>query len=144
MGSAEMATSIAVPGQRNTKQRAAVIELLVGNQDFQSAQDLHGQLRGRGEKIGLATVYRSLQALASAGTVDTVRRDDGETLYRLCGDAHEKHHHLVCLECGKTVEVIAPEIGAWAEKIAAKNGFSDASPSLEIHARCGNCSLGLA
>ena len=90
-------------GVRATRQRAAISALLDNLDDFRSAQDLHDELRRRGEGIGLTTVYRTLQSMASAGVVDTLRTDTGESVYRRCSEQH--HHHLVCRACGSTVEV---------------------------------------
>ena len=70
---------------------------------FASAQEIYRLMQREGESIGLTTVYRSLQSLVSDKIVDVLRRDDGEAIYRLCGDAH--HHHLVCKGCGDTVEI---------------------------------------
>ncbi|MGB7364521.1 MAG: transcriptional repressor, partial [Rhodococcus sp. (in: high G+C Gram-positive bacteria)] len=75
-------------GQRSTKQRSAISELLDSVDEFKSAQDLHDELRRRGDGIGLTTVYRTLQALADAGTVDVLRTDNGESVYRRCSDGH--------------------------------------------------------
>ena len=80
---------------RNTAQRQAISKRLEELSVFVSAQRLHEELARGGTKIGLATVYRTLQTLASDGTVDTLRTDS-EILYRYCGtDSH--HHHLVAL-----------------------------------------------
>ena len=83
-----------VPGRRSTKQRAAVASLLEQLDEFRSAQDLHEELRTRGEGIGLTTVYRTLQSLADAGEIDVLRIGSGEAVYRRCSRHH--HHHLVC------------------------------------------------
>ena len=75
---------MAEPARRPTRQRPRSPTLLSGTDDFPSAQDLHARLRGAGETVGLATVYRTLQALADAGEVDVLRTDDGEAVYRRC------------------------------------------------------------
>ncbi|MEO6795058.1 MAG: Fur family transcriptional regulator [Mycobacterium sp.] len=125
------------PGVRSTRQRAAISALLETIDDFRSAQELHDVLRERGENIGLTTVYRTLQAMASAGQVDTLRADTGESVYRLCSEHH--HHHLVCRDCGATVEVGDREVEAWAAQIAAEHGFSDVSHTIEIFGTCADC-----
>ncbi len=53
-------------GVRSTRQRAAISTLLETLDDFRSAQELHDELRRRGENIGLTTVYRTLQSMASS------------------------------------------------------------------------------
>ncbi|MGA1092126.1 MAG: Fur family transcriptional regulator, partial [Candidatus Nanopelagicales bacterium] len=57
---------------RNTRQRAAVISALADADVFKSSQEIHDDLRQRGESVGLATVYRTLQALADSGEVDVI------------------------------------------------------------------------
>ncbi|GAA3362023.1 MULTISPECIES: Fur family transcriptional regulator [Saccharopolyspora] len=126
-----------VPGLRATKQRAAVSRLLSEVDDFRSAQDLHEQLRRRGEGIGLTTVYRTLQTLADAGEIDVLRTDSGEAIYRRCSAEH--HHHLVCRHCGRTVEVADPPVEAWAERIAGEHGFSNVGHTVEIIGVCPEC-----
>ncbi len=126
--------------RRPTRQRAAVAALLVDIDDFMSAQDLHARLRAQGETVGLATVYRTLQAMATDGDVDMMRTGDGEAVYRRCSTGHH-HHHLVCRSCGRTVEVEGPAVESWADKISAENGFSDVHHTLEIFGTCAACQI---
>ncbi|MBC7309220.1 MAG: transcriptional repressor, partial [Tetrasphaera sp.] len=79
--------------RRHTRQRAALAAVLEETDEFLSAQELHNRLAGSGTKVGLATVYRNLQAMAADGEVDVLRTDDGESVYRACSTGH--HHHLV-------------------------------------------------
>lgn len=123
--------------QRPTRQRRAVAAVLDSVEDFRSAQEIHDLLKQRGEAVGLTTVYRTLQGLADSGEVDTLRNDDGESLYRRCSTGH--HHHLVCRSCGRTVEVEGPTVERWAERVAAEHGFREVSHTLEIFGTCGGC-----
>jgi Fur family ferric uptake transcriptional regulator len=123
--------------RRPTRQRAAVEALLVDIDDFTSAQDLHARLRAKGQTVGLATVYRTLQAMAAEGSVDMMRTGDGEAVYRRCSTGH--HHHLVCRSCGRTVEVEGPAVESWADRVSAENGFSDVHHTLEIFGTCSGC-----
>ncbi|MGU3433934.1 Fur family transcriptional regulator [Actinomycetes bacterium M1A6_2h] len=124
-------------GVRTTKQRNAISDLLDTIDEFKSAQDLHDELRKRGAGIGLTTVYRTLQTLADAGTVDVLRTDSGESVYRRCSSGH--HHHLVCRGCGYTVEVEGAAVEAWTHKIADDNGFTDVQHTAEIFGTCTEC-----
>jgi Fur family ferric uptake transcriptional regulator len=127
-----------VPGTaRNTRQRAQVLALLAGTEEFRSAQQLHADLRDQGAKVGLTTVYRTLQLLAEAGEVDQMRLPGGDQLYRRCGRRH--HHHLVCRSCGRTVEVKGSAVERWADQQAATHGFTDVDHTLEIFGTCGGC-----
>jgi Fur family ferric uptake transcriptional regulator len=122
---------------RNTRQRSAVSVLLAEAEGFHSAQELHAMLRQRGERVGLTTVYRTLQALADADEVDVMRPPGGEQLYRRCSQGH--HHHLVCRSCGTTVEVAGPAVESWAERVADRHGFVDVSHTMEIFGTCPAC-----
>ena len=122
---------------RATRQRAAISALLENLEEFCSAQDLHDQLRRNGEGIGLTTVYRTLQQMAAAGLVDTLRTDTGELVYRRCSEHH--HHHLVCRACGSTIEVQGDQVEAWAAEVAREHGYSDVSHTMEIFGICSRC-----
>lgn len=125
-------------GVRATRQRAAVMALLDSVDEFRSAQELHDELRRRGENIGLTTVYRTLQSLSSADLVDMVRTDTGESVYRRCS-APDHHHHLVCRRCGSAVEVSGREVESWAAEVAEAHGFSDVSHTIELFGTCAEC-----
>jgi Fur family ferric uptake transcriptional regulator len=125
------------PPLRPTRQRIAVAEAMTSFDGFRSAQEIHDLLRTRGETVGLATVYRTLQRLAEAGEVDMLRSEDGEAIYRRCSDTH--HHHLVCRGCGATVEVEGPTVERWTQAIAAEHGYAEVSHTLEISGYCPDC-----
>ncbi|HEY5117387.1 MAG TPA: transcriptional repressor [Nakamurella sp.] len=125
--------------RRNTTQRATILQVLAGTDEFVSAQDLHGALRSSGSTIGLATVYRALQDMAGGGDLDTVRTQSGEVLYRQC-EQPKHHHHLVCRRCGRTQEVEAPEVEQWARTVAARHGYTAIDHELELFGLCAQCS----
>ena len=129
----------ALAGLRPTRQRTAVLRGLETADDFRSAQEWHESITGGGEAVGLTTVYRTLAALAAAGAIDCIVGADGEARYRRCSEGH--HHHLVCLSCGATVEVAAPDVEAWASRTADVHGFTDISHTVEIFGRCQDCSV---
>ncbi len=120
-----------------TRQRSALLALLEELDGFRTAQQLHGLLGQRGERVGLATVYRGLQCLVEDGRVDVLRGDDGEAGYRRCSPVH--HHHLVCRSCGRTVEVADPPVERWATRVAAEHGFADVQHQLEVFGTCAAC-----
>lgn len=130
-------TTPRLPGLRSTRQRTAVARLLDSIDDFRSAQEIHEELRRRGDGIGLTTVYRTLQSLADAGEIDVLRTGTGEAMYRRCSLHH--HHHLVCRRCGRTVEVEGPTVERWAERVAEDNAFSEISHTVEIFGTCADC-----
>lgn len=126
------------PSTRTTRQRTAIEALLASMDDFRSAQDLHAALARTGSRVGLSTVYRTLQAMADAGEVDVLRQDNGEALFRRCSTHH--HHHLVCRGCGRTIEVEGSDVEAWAARVAATHGFVDPTHEVEVFGTCPDCS----
>jgi Fur family ferric uptake transcriptional regulator len=130
---------VSPPAQRRkaSPQRAAVDALLRDGGDFRSAQEIYAQLRERGNPVGLATVYRALQSLAEDGEVDVLRTDDGEAVYRRCSTGH--HHHLVCRECGYTVEVEGRAVERWASEVARSHGFDEVDHMVEVFGTCSAC-----
>jgi Fur family ferric uptake transcriptional regulator len=123
--------------RRPTRQRRAVAAVLGSFDDFRSAQEIHEVLRDRGERVGLSTVYRTLQAMADTDELDVLRAENGESVYRRCSASH--HHHLVCRSCGATVEVEGPAVEKWTRAVAAAHGFRDVSHTLEVFGTCSDC-----
>jgi Fur family transcriptional regulator, ferric uptake regulator len=126
---------------RSTRQRAAIAAALRSADGFRSAQELYGELRQAGGKVGLTTVYRTLQTLADQGEVDVLRTADGESVYRRCA-SDEHHHHLVCRSCAATVEIDGPEVEQWAAAVGEQHGFVDVTHTLEVFGLCGACARG--
>ena len=124
-------------GARSTRQKRAVEAAMAASDDFRTAQEIHEALRKDGESVGLATVYRALQALADVGAVDVVKTDGGEAVYRRCSPTH--HHHLVCRQRGRTLEIAGPAVERWASAPAAKHDYSDVSHTVELFGTCSDC-----
>lgn len=128
--------------RRPTRQRAALTEMLAQIPEFVSAQDLHTRLAAAGSSVGLATVYRNLQALADDGEVDVLRTDTGEALYRACRSATH-HHHVVCRVCGRTVEVEGPPgLNTWSQRVSDEHGFREVTHTLEVFGVCATHQVG--
>jgi Fur family ferric uptake transcriptional regulator len=124
--------------KRNTWQREAVRAALGATEGFVSAQGLHGALHAGGSSIGLATVYRALSDLAAQGDADSLQSPEGESLYRACS-TNDHHHHLICRNCGLTVEIEADAVETWAKSVAASNGFTDAAHVVDVFGLCAAC-----
>lgn len=120
----------------NTRQREAVRQELARTDEFVSAQSLHAAMRAKGETVGLATVYRTLATFAADGEADALQ-NEGEYLYRACTPTH--HHHLICRECGKTVEISAEPIEEWAKNVAHEHGFVRPSHVVDVFGVCTAC-----
>jgi Fur family ferric uptake transcriptional regulator len=116
-----------------------ILENLEKARRFKSAQELHAELLASGNKVGLATVYRQLQALSQAGLVDSLRTEQGQTMYRRCV-LPDHHHHLICTGCGTTLEFSDAGIERSASTLASARGFRAVSHKLEIFGICPTCS----
>jgi Fur family ferric uptake transcriptional regulator len=123
--------------KRQTWQREAVRAALGGSEGFVSAQALHSALRDRGSAIGLATVYRALNDLADEGEADSLQQE-GESLYRACTPGTH-HHHLICRNCGLTVEIEADAVETWAQQVAAQHGFTQPHHIVDVFGLCADC-----
>ncbi|MGO1385460.1 MAG: Fur family transcriptional regulator [Arachnia sp.] len=123
---------------RNTWQRTAIRDFLAGIEEFRTASQIHEDLKLLGDRIGMATVYRALQAMVEAGEVDMLRTPDGEATYRKCSDGH--HHHLVCRRCGVAEEIAAEVVEIWATEVAHRHGFTDVAHEVELYGLCAACS----
>ena len=134
---AEAAGLLEGVGVRPTRQRVVVLTELMAEQNDATAQQLHERLRARGERLGLATVYRTLGLLAEEGVVDALSHRPGELCYRLCGEGH--HHHLTCSSCHQVVELDECELEPWLERISEAHGFVTTGHRLEVAGLCGDC-----
>ncbi len=126
------------PAPRNTKQRTEIRHAVEALASFATAQEVHDRMRHEGSGVGLATVYRTLQAMAAGGELDAIRTPDGQVAYRTCSPGH--HHHLICRSCGRTVEVSIPTLEQQIRAIAAEQGFAKVDHELEFFGTCADCS----
>ncbi len=126
-------------GLRVTRQRLLVLEALADEPHDATAQQIHERLRGTGAEIGLATVYRTLGSLSDAGAIDALAHRRGEMCFWLCGDEH--HHHLLCSECHRVIELADCDLQEWLDEVAAQHGFVASDHQLEITGVCADCRL---
>lgn len=133
---AEFVGALRAAGLRPTRSRLAILEALDRSDRAVSAQELFVELRGNEGAPGLATIYRTLSALADAGAVETFHKGD-EALFRLCGDAH--HHHLVCNACGLVEEIESEEVEAWVARVSRRRSFTVTAHQADIYGLCQSC-----
>lgn len=123
-------------GSRLTPQRRAVLELIAGRQDSFTPLELFQEARRRKPRLGLATVYRTVELLRQTGSVRALS-GRAEPAYVRCEPGH--HHHLVCLSCGAVEETDlcgAPS----AAVLRRRYGFQAETHELEIYGTCEACS----
>jgi Fur family ferric uptake transcriptional regulator len=124
-------------GVRVTRRRLEVLSELARERDDVTAQALWHRLRERDSQAGLATVYRTLALLADNGVVDTMSHHGTEICYRLCTESH--HHHLVCSNCHRVVEVEECGLGSWLDMVKKAHGFVATDHRVEITGLCSAC-----
>src|SRR2546430_11858142 len=122
-----------------TPQRLAIFRRLAATDRHPSAEELHAAVRREMPTLSLATVYKTLDALAGIGAVRPVSRLGARGRW----DANlEPHHHLVCTSCGTVTDVAEPRLEAAARPaaaLAARHGLEAAGHSVEIFGRCPAC-----
>ncbi len=123
---------------RKSSKMDMIYAALIQEGGFISAQDLYRKLNAKGQRVGLATVYRNLQHLIDLGTVVTTRSDDAEVIYSACED-DSHHHHLRCKSCGSSVRIDNDEAERWAAEVASEFGFTEVSHTFDIVGLCLAC-----
>ncbi len=121
-------------GLRNTKQRTAVLDALLKAGRHVTADDLFGSLKGKG--IGYATVCRNLNLLCECGLAEKVKVGNQKTRYE---PKFGHHDHLICLKCGRFIEVKDDRLERLQDKLASAKGFRPVSHKLEIYGLCKKC-----
>lgn len=104
-----------------------------------SAQDLYIELRSREQSMGLATVYRSLEALKLEGMVQVRTLPNGEALYSL---VQEDRHHLTCVQCGSSIAIDECPVHNLEEQLHKSYQFKIYYHMLEFFGLCNRCQTG--
>jgi Fur family ferric uptake transcriptional regulator len=121
-----------------TRQRDAVAEVVFGSEDHLSVEGIQRQLRERGEHVGTATVYRTLDVLVQSGLVRA--HDFGEGFKRYEPMPAQTHHeHLICLRCGKVVEFQNERLERMLHFVADDTGFQLQRHRVELYGLCKDC-----
>jgi Fe2+ or Zn2+ uptake regulation protein len=89
-----------------------------------------------GSTAHLATIYRTLEKLATANLLTRVDFQEGKFRYEY---VHDHHHHAVCEGCGKVAEVQDDKLENMMDKIKVEKGFSITRHALELFGLCRSC-----
>jgi Fur family ferric uptake transcriptional regulator len=119
-----------------TRSQAKVLQLLQHHQNAMSAQDLHMELRQTGDNMGLATVYRSLEALKLDGLVQMRTLTNGESVY---SPIQEDQHHLTCLNCGASIVIEECPVHTLEAQLQGTYHFKVYYHTLEFFGLCDRC-----
>jgi Fur family ferric uptake transcriptional regulator len=123
-----------------TGPRRAILEVLGKHRHPMTNKEILAALPSA--QCDLATVYRSMHLLQKMGLVQKFDFGDGTARFELVLDtAHGHHHHLVCTNCAKVVEIEECFPEALEQKIATQNGFQAVSHRLEFFGICPECHL---
>lgn len=124
-------------GKRITSQRKLVLAILAREEGHLDAQDIYERGRRRDTHLSLSTVYRTLGVLKETGVVRELHLDDEHHHYEL--DGEDEHSHLVCLVCGRVIEVDSSAFAEVAGMIGDAHGFEIASAQVELIGTCADC-----
>ncbi len=123
------------PRVRLTPQRRAVLEAVAASSARFTAHELYERARRIHPKLGLATIYRTLELLQQTGSVRPLAGAGGPGYIR-CHPGH--HHHLVCLSCG-TVEETELCAAPPASELKRRYGFTPETHEVDIFGTCARC-----
>ena len=124
-------------GARLTIQRRLVIEALCDEPDHQSVQAIQERLRAKGTHLTEPTVYRIVQWLKALGLVSQTDLGQSGIVYQLIGD--RRHHHLVCLACGRVIDLDDGIMDALRESVRRDYDFEPRIDHMAIFGLCRDC-----
>ncbi len=87
---------------KKSKQRDEILKILLKKNYHPTTEDIYMLVKKKLPNVGIATIYRNLEQLNRIGTVVKIDLPDGAACYD--GNV-EKHHHIICNECGKVNDV---------------------------------------
>src|SRR5436189_5293548 len=125
-------------GLKHTEQRDTILRTFLETRDHLSTDELFRLTRKKDAKIGFTTVYRTLKLLAECGLASEVAFHDGVARYEHQFNRRD-HHHMVCTDCGASVEFFSPEIEKLEHEIGKKHRFSTTRHSFQIYGLCESC-----
>lgn len=121
-------------GWRLTAQRRVIAETMTGEHVHLAADEVFERARRALPEVSLATVYNTLNELVSLGEVLELPHADGRKRYD--PNVTERHHHLVCVECGRMLDVHADDPDLPADQ---RHDFEVLGVEVTFHARCPEC-----
>lgn len=122
-----------------TQQREVVAEVVFGSNEHLSVEDIEAELRRRGERIGKATIYRTLEMLVRSGLVAEHDFGEGFKRYEHLFGQSPAHGHLICTSCSEVTEIQDAGLLRVQEEVARNHGFLPVRQRLEIYGLCAGC-----
>jgi len=131
-------TYIREKGLRNTRQREVILDAFLSADKHITVEELFNMIKKKNPEIGYATVHRNLGLFGECGLADEIKIGKQKTRYeQKIGQEH--HDHLVCLKCGRFIEVRDERIEKLQDKLAEANDFLPQKHKLEIYGLCKKC-----
>lgn len=125
-------------GMNTTTQRRAIAEAFFQYPGHHSLEDFYHHVQERDPSIGQTTVYRTLKLLCEAGLATEIHFKDGIARYELARP-NGHHDHMVCLSCGRIVEIFDSRIEALQREIAQAHGFILSGHVHNLFGVCPDC-----
>jgi Fur family transcriptional regulator, ferric uptake regulator len=122
-----------------TSQREVVADVVFASSEHLSVDDIEMKLRERGERIGKATIYRTMEILVRSGLVEEHDFGEGFKRYEHLFGQQPEHEHLICTNCSKVIEFQRPEVLRVQDEVAQQYGFLPTRHRLEIYGICADC-----
>lgn len=124
---------------RLTQQRKAVLDVMRENSGCHlTAEEVLAKARHKVPNIGIATVYRALERLASMQILYKTIFDGGKYRYEISAQEDHQHHHIICVSCNRIFEVEETLLDS-LELHLEQQGFSIVDHQLKIYAYCPDC-----
>ncbi len=120
--------------------RAAILDLMAGQDCCSSAQEIHETLRAHGRSVGIASVYRALEALSELRLVQRVDVGDGIARFEPASPGGDHHHHVVCDDCGKVEPFSDPSLERAIARTSERLGYNVDAHEVVLRGECGDCS----
>ena len=130
---------LARAGHRAGGARGEVLELLGRQSCCLSAQEIHDRLREGGRTVGLASVYRALDALAQLGLVHRIDVS-GTACFEPADPSGEHHHHAICDRCGKMDAFEDAELERLIDSLGERLGYAVGGHDIVLRGSCPECS----
>jgi len=125
-------------GLKQTEQRNAILRTFLETREHLSIDELHRLVKKTDPRIGFTTVYRTLKLLAGCGLASEVAFHDGIARYEHQYN-RRSHHHMVCTECGASVEFFSEQVGAIEREIGHKHRYVTTRHTFQIYGVCEEC-----
>jgi Fur family ferric uptake transcriptional regulator len=126
-------------GRRSGGARSAVVDLLAEQDCCLSAREISERLGSGGKRIGIASVYRALDALDELGLVQRLDTGEGASLYEAVIPGGEHHHHAVCERCGRVTAFEDPGLERAIERLGRRLDHTVSGHDVVIRGSCPRC-----